>query len=345
MSCTLCTKRGSPCICSSTTTDPCDACRQAHKKCLFIVHPFRPRGQRSSHPRRPCKDSFVVDDDETISEHAWTPGTRAGQQERFRMISPVPSSINLSTRLPAHHPMVTSLLDLSEVITRPMKDGDGKRKLELGPILTMSCNQWDSNSKVSCLSPPYLIALHAIILTFTITHRMKPPKSPRQDSPVASLPCEQTPRQPTPGPSGTRCPSSQPHEDDTTREPEPVGAPMQSTEEPFGKSPLLFLQSSQLFLTFSSAISSLPCHSPLHNYHRQYAHWIPPLQCPREPQRLLPPVQSPSTSHVEARQEFTDLRPTLMIPQAIVHKSINQILLEHRRLLHMIPFVDATHRN
>ncbi|MBW0593471.1 hypothetical protein O181_133186, partial [Austropuccinia psidii MF-1] len=100
----------------------------------------------------------------------------------------------------------------------------------------------------------------------------------RQNSPVPTLPCKQTPQQPTPGPSGTRwseelfcdkqskfhfiftftfesseltltpflkpsqtkeppipglSPSSQPPEDDTTREPEPEVAPMQSTEEPF----------------------------------------------------------------------------------------------------------------
>ncbi|MBW0583290.1 hypothetical protein O181_123005, partial [Austropuccinia psidii MF-1] len=57
------------------------------------------------------------------------------------------------------------------------------------------------------------------------------------------------------------------------------------------------------------------------------------------------PVQRPSHSNNEACQEFTNLRPTLMIPCAIVHELINQILLEHRRLLHMIPFVDATQRN
>ncbi|MBW0571379.1 hypothetical protein O181_111094 [Austropuccinia psidii MF-1] len=100
MSCTLCTKRGIPCIRSSTTNNACDACRQAHKKCLFVVRPFRPRGQRSSRPRHPCEDSFVVDNDETISKREWTPGPQTGQRERFRTISPVPSSINLSTPPP-----------------------------------------------------------------------------------------------------------------------------------------------------------------------------------------------------------------------------------------------------
>ncbi|MBW0551088.1 hypothetical protein O181_090803, partial [Austropuccinia psidii MF-1] len=57
--------------------------------------------------------------------------------------------------------MVTSLLDPREVIIRSMKDDNGKRTLELGPI---------------------------------VTNGIQTPNSPR----------EQTPRQPTPGPSGTR---------------------------------------------------------------------------------------------------------------------------------------------
>ncbi|MBW0551964.1 hypothetical protein O181_091679 [Austropuccinia psidii MF-1] len=129
--------------------------RQAHKKCSFIVRPFRPCGQRSSRPRRPCEDSFVVNDDETISKSQWTPGPQAGQRERFRTISPVPSSINLSTPLLGHHLMVTSLLDWSEVIIWPMKDGDGERTFKLGPIVTMSCHRWDSNAKTL----PFLVFL------------------------------------------------------------------------------------------------------------------------------------------------------------------------------------------
>ncbi|MBW0483528.1 hypothetical protein O181_023243 [Austropuccinia psidii MF-1] len=72
MSCTLCIKGGIPCICSLTTTNACDACRQAHKKFLFVVRPFRPRLQRSSRPRHPDKDSFVVNDDESIPKREWT---------------------------------------------------------------------------------------------------------------------------------------------------------------------------------------------------------------------------------------------------------------------------------
>ncbi|MBW0588239.1 hypothetical protein O181_127954 [Austropuccinia psidii MF-1] len=74
-------------------------------------------------------------------------------------------------------------------------------------------------------------------------------------SPVPSLPHEQTPQQPSPGPSGTQwseellrepsstkeppipgpSPSSQPPEDNMTCEPEPEVAPTQSMEEPFAR--------------------------------------------------------------------------------------------------------------
>ncbi|MBW0572627.1 hypothetical protein O181_112342 [Austropuccinia psidii MF-1] len=225
--------------------------------------------------RRPCEDSFVVNNDETISEREWTPGPQAGRQEQFRTISPVPSRINLSTPLLGQHPMVTSLLDLSEVIIRLMKDGNGERTFELGPILTMSCHRWDSNAK------------------------NKTPNPPRKDSPVPSFPQKKIPGQPTPGPkpSQTKEPpipgpslSSQPPEDDTTRQPEPEVAPTQSIEEPFGKSPLLFLHSSQLFLTFSLTISSSSCHSLLHHYHRRYTRWIPPSSSPTcPPSHPVPP--------------------------------------------------------
>ncbi|MBW0577365.1 hypothetical protein O181_117080, partial [Austropuccinia psidii MF-1] len=46
-----------------------------------------------------------------------------------------------------HHPMVTSLLDLSKVIIQPMKDGNGERTFKIGPIVTMSCHRWDLNAK------------------------------------------------------------------------------------------------------------------------------------------------------------------------------------------------------
>ncbi|MBW0520745.1 hypothetical protein O181_060460 [Austropuccinia psidii MF-1] len=75
------------------------------------------------------------------------PGPQTGRNEQFKTISPVPSSIDLLTPLLGHHPMVTSLLDQGEVIIQPMKDGNGKRTFKFGPIITMSCHPWDSNSK------------------------------------------------------------------------------------------------------------------------------------------------------------------------------------------------------
>ncbi|MBW0556352.1 hypothetical protein O181_096067 [Austropuccinia psidii MF-1] len=124
---------------------------------------------------------------------------------------------------------------------------------------------------------------HVLSLMGFKRQKQNPSNTPQQDSPVPSFPCEQTPPQPTPGSSGTQwseelfrepsrtkeppipgpSPSSQPPEDITTREPEPEVAPTQSMEEPFGKSPLLFLHSYQLLLTFSLTISSSSCHSPL----------------------------------------------------------------------------------
>ncbi|MBW0590640.1 hypothetical protein O181_130355 [Austropuccinia psidii MF-1] len=91
-----------------------------------------------------------------------------------------PQALICPPPLLGHHRMVTSLLDLSKVIIRPMKAGNGERTFELWPIITMSCHRWDSNAK------------------------NKTPRIPPQDSPVPSLPCKQTLRQPTPGPSGTQ---------------------------------------------------------------------------------------------------------------------------------------------
>ncbi|MBW0529738.1 hypothetical protein O181_069453 [Austropuccinia psidii MF-1] len=242
-----------------------------------------------------------------------------------------------------HHPMVTSILDWREMIIWPMKDGNGERTFNLGPIVTMGFKHqsnfyFSSLTHFSSRNHTYLFPLH-----IEPTQLNPPP----QDYPFPSLPHKQTLWQPTPGPSGTQwledlfrepsqtdeppipgpSPSSKPHADVPTREPEPEVAPTQSMEEPFGKS--------QIFLTFPLTISSMSHSTPLCHHHRQYACRIPPS--------TPTPVTSSPHSHNEAHQEFTDLRPALMIPQAIVHKSINQILLENHPLLHSIPFVDAAH--
>ncbi|MBW0552450.1 hypothetical protein O181_092165 [Austropuccinia psidii MF-1] len=65
-----------------------------------------------------------------------------------------PQALICPPPLVGHHPMVTSLLDRSEVIIQPMKDGDGKRTFKLGPIFTMSCHPWDSNAKETHQIPP-----------------------------------------------------------------------------------------------------------------------------------------------------------------------------------------------
>ncbi|MBW0583781.1 hypothetical protein O181_123496, partial [Austropuccinia psidii MF-1] len=127
-----------------------------------------------------------------------------------RPMSPVSSSINLSTPLLGHHPMVTSLLDLSEVIIRPMKDGDGKRTFKLGLIVTDGTQMPNFPRKKTPRQPI-------------------PGPSGTQWSEELFREPSQTKEPPIPGPS----PSSQPPEDDTTCEPEPEVAPTQSTEEPF----------------------------------------------------------------------------------------------------------------
>ncbi|MBW0493316.1 hypothetical protein O181_033031 [Austropuccinia psidii MF-1] len=48
----------------------------------------------------PPDDSFVVNNDESIPEWEWMPGPQTHRPECFRMISPVPSSIDLSTPCP-----------------------------------------------------------------------------------------------------------------------------------------------------------------------------------------------------------------------------------------------------
>ncbi|MBW0466684.1 hypothetical protein O181_006399 [Austropuccinia psidii MF-1] len=86
-------------------------------------------------------------------------------------------------------------------------------------------------------------------------------------------------------------------------------------------------------------------HAPLNHHHQQYARQslllhIPPLH--PVPSLDITPIASSPHSHNEDLQEFTNLQPTLMIPQAISHELIRKILLEHCQLLHMIPFVDVT---
>ncbi|MBW0483524.1 hypothetical protein O181_023239 [Austropuccinia psidii MF-1] len=147
------------------------------------------------------------------------------------------------------------------------------------------------------------------------TPKTKPTKSPQQDSPVECMPREQTPQQPSPGPSGTQWsedlfreppipglgPSSQPPEHVATHEPEPEVAPTQSMEEPFGKSQPHFFNSSQLFLTPPLPISSiLPPISPA---------LTPP---PSTPTPDLPPISAENPTASSPRCQ-APLIPTMML--------------------------------
>ncbi|MBW0486212.1 hypothetical protein O181_025927 [Austropuccinia psidii MF-1] len=195
-----------------------------------------------------------------------------------------------------HHPMVTSLLDWSKVLIQTMKDGNGKRISELGPIVTISCHPWDSNTKIKQDPPNPPNKTHPFHVCLGSKPRGNPLHAQVEPNGWKTYPTHNEP--PIPGPS----PSSKQPEDFPTCEPEPEVALTQSTEDPFGKSPLLFLYSYQLLLTPPSIISSLSHYSLLHNHHGQYARWIPPphspspcvnsypnsVPCPPEPHRLLP---------------------------------------------------------
>ncbi|MBW0578512.1 hypothetical protein O181_118227, partial [Austropuccinia psidii MF-1] len=145
----------------------------------------------------------------------------------------------------------------------------------------------------------------------------KPTKSLQQDFPVPSLPHNKTTRQPTPGPSGTQWLEDSFHE------------PSQMDEPPIqGPSP-----SSKLHEDIPTCEPE-PEVAPTQSMGEPFAHPTPPHSVITINNM---PIGSPH-SHNDSCQEFTNLKPTLMIP-----RSINHILLEHRQLLHMIPFVDATH--
>ncbi|MBW0530560.1 hypothetical protein O181_070275 [Austropuccinia psidii MF-1] len=121
----------------------------------------------------------------------------------------------------------------------------------------------------------------------------------------------QTNEPPFPGPS----PSSKPHEDVPTHEPEPELVPLHPHPQ--------------------SSLTICPLDPPPSTPTPVPSLEIPPI-APENPTAYSP------HSHNEALQEFADMQQTLMIPRAIIHESINQILLEHHLLLHMIPFADAT---
>ncbi|MBW0483099.1 hypothetical protein O181_022814 [Austropuccinia psidii MF-1] len=191
--------------------------KAAHKKYLFVVQPFQPHGQRSSRPRCPCKDSFVVNDDESIHEREWTTGPQTGRREQFWMIRPVPSSIDLSTPPP-----------------RPLHTLTGAKC-----YLANEGWQWLEDIKA------WAYRHHVLSPMGLKRQKQNPPNTPQQDSPVPLEP-SQYDEPPIPGPSK----ASEPHEDPLTHEPEPEVAPTKSMEEPFGKSNFTFFT----LLNFSSPL-------------------------------------------------------------------------------------------
>ncbi|MBW0529479.1 hypothetical protein O181_069194 [Austropuccinia psidii MF-1] len=71
------------------------------------------------------------------------PGPQTGRHKQFWMISPVPSSIDLST--PPTRPL--SKGHFTPQPERSDYPGNGERTFDLVPIVTMSFHPWDSNAK------------------------------------------------------------------------------------------------------------------------------------------------------------------------------------------------------
>ncbi|MBW0481124.1 hypothetical protein O181_020839 [Austropuccinia psidii MF-1] len=176
------------------------------------------------------------------------------------MISPVPSSINLSTPPP-----------------RPPSDGHFTPRPEQSDYLANEGWQWRENIQAWA-------DLHHVMSPMGFKRR-KP--SPTKEPPI-------------PGPS----PSSQPPEGDMTHETEPEVAPTQSTEEPFARP----ATPCSIIIIDNTPVGSpllLPLLLP------GLAHLpilFPSLpSAPENPNTSSPRVKSPSHSHDDARQEFTDL--------------------------------------
>ncbi|MBW0582303.1 hypothetical protein O181_122018 [Austropuccinia psidii MF-1] len=72
---------------------------------------------------------------------------------------------------------------------------------------------------------------HVLSLMGFKREKRHPQNPPQQDSPIPSLPCEQTLQQPTPGPSGTRLSEELFREPSQTKEP-PIPGPSTSSQPP-----------------------------------------------------------------------------------------------------------------
>ncbi|MBW0548614.1 hypothetical protein O181_088329 [Austropuccinia psidii MF-1] len=240
------------------------------------------------------------------------PNPKLAAGNALGQLAPFPQVSICLPPLLGHHLMETSLLDWSKVIIQLMKDGDEQNpadpRQQDTPIPHMPCKQtpWKptpGSSGTQWLEDLFCIKQQAIpflILTFDSSElTLCPFVKPSQHN-----------EPPIPGPSQCSQPQVPSHEDSLTREPEPEETPMQSTEEPFARPatpPSIII------------INNIPIGSPP-------SLEIPPIAA-KKPTASSPPAPSYPQSHDEAQQEFTNLRPTLMIPQAIFHESINRILL------------------
>ncbi|MBW0548200.1 hypothetical protein O181_087915 [Austropuccinia psidii MF-1] len=239
-----------------------------------------------------------------------------------------------------HHSMVTSLLDLSKVIIRLMKDGDGKRTFKLGPIVT---NGIQTPKTKPPESPPKRLSHSQFALRANPTathsrpkwHPMNPPK-PKSHLFLARVHPPNHLRTIRLVSQNLRWLLRKPQRNLLVSHHFSFFTLLNFSSPLLRPSPARPATPRSIIIIDDTPVGSPPPTTPSPD--------IPPIDA-ENPTASSPPVPSSSHSYDDARQEFTDLRPILMIPRAIVHESINRILLEHRRLLHMIPFVDATHRN
>ncbi|MBW0487745.1 hypothetical protein O181_027460 [Austropuccinia psidii MF-1] len=211
--------------------------------------------------------------------------------ERFWMISPVPSSIHLFTP-PPRPPSNGHFTPQSEGSDYP--DNEGWRWQE-DIQAWVYCHHVLSPMGFKCQSPSGIQWSEDLFCS-------KQPKFhliSTLDSSELTLPPfvepSQTNEPPIPGPSS----SSEPHEDVLTRDPEPEVAPTQSMEQCFAHP----TPPHSIII-----IGNTPVRSPLPDSTTF------PSCSPSLPSSTKNPTASSPHSHNESLQEFTGLRPTLMIP-------------------------------
>ncbi|MBW0538611.1 hypothetical protein O181_078326 [Austropuccinia psidii MF-1] len=196
-----------------------------------------------------------------------------------------------------HHLIVASLLDWSKVIIRPMKDGNGKRTFELGPIVTISSHPWDSNAKNKThLIPPD--KTHP----FNVCLASKPRSNPLLARVAPDEPSQHH-QPPIPGPS----PCSKPPEDIATHEPKPEVAPTKSMEELFARpaTPRLVIIIDDMPVRSPTTLPLwTPVPPPLTPTPVPFLD-IPPIAA-KNPTASSPPVPSSSHSYDDACQEFRE---------------------------------------